>query len=140
MFDYESIKKIGPKDIMIINSLLPLAKQAIEAEKLIRETYLFHIGETKITVWTDQNNWEYITRDGVWQARYLNQEYDVECTAEVIFDYAKADYLVKNGYVKECENSYFTEEGKKAEIYKYFSCFLKKTADLHEKQSNKSGK
>ena len=140
MFDYAVIKKISPNDVLILNGLIPLAQQAIEAEKLIKETYMFHIGETEIEVWTDQNNYEYITRDGIWQARYLHQEYNVECTADVIFEYFKADFLIKNGYSKEYENSCYTEEGKKAEIFRYFIGFLRKTEDLHEKMRKQSKK
>ena len=135
MFD---INEIGPRDVVILNGLLPIAQKAIEAEQLIKETYLFRIGEDSIEVWHDEYNHEYLTQDGIWQARYLHQTYDVKCSAEIIFDYFKAEYLIKNGYAKEFEGSYSTEEGNKAKICSYFNSFLRKTANLRKKQLSNS--
>ena len=131
MFDYASIKKLSPNDVLILNSLSPLAEKAKEIEKQIKETYLFHIGEKRIAIWHDENNYEYLTYDGVWQARYLNQTYNVECTAETIFEYLKANYLIEKGYVKKYDGNHYTEEGKMASAFFYFNNFMNKTADKY---------
>lgn len=133
MFDFESILKLGTKETIILKDLYPLAKKAIEAEKLIKETYLFPIGQNSIEIWHDEHNAEYITHDGIWQARYLHQSYNVECTAESIFDYMKAAYLIKNKYVPKFVEGKQTDEGIKAEIFNYFSAFLKKTEKLSKR-------
>lgn len=136
MFDYASIKKLTCNDTIILNSLVPLAEQAKEAEKQIKETYLFHIGEDKIELWHDDYNHEYLTRDGVWQARFLHQTYDVECTAETIFEYMKAEYFIQNGFTEQYEGNRYTEDGEKAFIFRYFKSFLKRTEEKYAKANN----
>ncbi len=101
MFRYDEFKNLSLDQVTIINDLKPLVEQAEKAEKIIKETFLFHIGEDKIEVWSDECNCEYITHDGIWQARYLNQSYDIECNAKTIFEFLKADYLVQNGFVRK---------------------------------------
>ena len=133
MFDYESIKNLTEEDVLILNGLIALAKKAEEAAEIVKATYLFHIGEEKIEVWSDQYNHEYLTCDGVWLARYLHQTYDVECTKQSIFDYMKAEFLIENGFVKEYDGNSYTEEGKMRQVFRYFKVFLKNTK---EKQSN----
>lgn len=133
MFDYDNIKELSPKVVMVLQALAPLAEQAEEAEKQIRATYLFHIGEDKIEVWCDEHNHEYLTHDGVWQARYLHQAYDVKCDAETIFEYLKAEYLIQKGYALETRLGEYTPEGKKATIVRYFRRFIHKTAEEYKK-------
>lgn len=128
MFDYSIIKTLTPKDVLILNELYTLAKQAEEAEKQIKAKYLFRVGEDKIEVWHCDYNTEYLTHDGIWQARYLHQSYDVECTAETIFEYMKANYMVKQGYAEEYSVNNYTEEGEKALIFRYFNNFIERTA------------
>ena len=127
MFDRELIRKLSPDDVLIIMDLLPLAKWAKEAEKKIKEKYTFKIGEEKIMVWSDGPNCEYLTHEGVWQARYLHQSYDMVCSAEEIFKYAKASYLIENGYEEELtKNGEDTAEGGMAQVFRYFKSFLKR--------------
>ena len=125
MFDYESINNLSAKDVEILNGLLPLAEEAKRAEEAIKAVYCFSIGEDKIEVWGDEYNHEYITHDGTWQARYLHQSYDVKCTAEEIFQYLKASFLIKKGFAQECVNSRFTKEGEMTHIFAYFERFMK---------------
>ena len=134
MIDWEKIKDITPDEVIIINELQKLAAEAKEAAKLIRATYrCFGIGEEKITVWKDYHNTEYLTYTGVWQARYLHQTYDVECSAEGIFEYFKAEFLA----------DYFKDEGvedyeiaEKASICKYFRKFLRDTQEKSKPSVN----
>lgn len=133
MFDYDNIMEFSPKTIWVLQALAPLADQAEETAKQIRETYLFHIGEENIEIWSDKQNHEYLTRDGVWQARYLHQSYDVKCDAETIFEYLKAEYLIKNGYVSQFRLGEYTNEGKMALIMGYFRRFMRKTAEEYKK-------
>ena len=137
MFDYSDIEALEPDDIIILNGLLPLAEKAKEAEEMIKEVYVFHMGENKITVWEDECNTEYLTFEGIWQARYINQVYDIECSAETIFEYMKSDYLVKNEIIASEEHSHFTEEGQRAFVFKYFNTFLKRTKKKYDERNNK---
>ena len=127
--DYQTINGMTAEDVCILNGLLPLAEEARKAEEVIRAAYLFHIGEDIIEVWRDDYNSEFITHDGTWQARYLHQTYDVRCTAEEIFKYLKADFLIVNGFANESINGHMTKEGEMAQIYKYFKGFIKRAAD-----------
>ena len=135
MFDYESIKNFTSTDsVTIIHELLPIVSKAKDIAQQIYETYLFHIGEEKIEVWSDECNHEYLTHDGIWQARYLNQAYDIRCDVETIFNYMKSYYLVKNGFVKGSdENGCYTEDGERAAIFLYFNSFIKKTKEKYKK-------
>lgn len=132
MFDYESIKKLTADDVLILNGLSELAKKAKEAAEIVKDTYLFHIGEEKIEVWRDEYNHEYLTCDGVWQARYLHQNYDVKCTAETIFEYMKAEFLIEKGFAKEYDGNLYTKEGEMVQAFRYFKVFLKNTEDMHK--------
>lgn len=131
MFDIEKIKSFTVDEVIIMNELLDVAKSAKEASKLIRDTYQFPMGKDKIELWSDEHNAEYLTKDGVWQARYLHQEYDVDCSENSIFKYLRAEYLVSHGFCKEHEGCYVTEEGKMARIAGYFRVFINKTRELY---------
>lgn len=131
----EEIMNMKVDEILLLNELVGVAREAKEAAKLISEIYskAFGINEEKIEVWHDSDNYnyEYLTHNGFWQARYLHQTYDVECTADGIFEYFKAEYLVNNNYVARCKNGcYLTEEGEKAEIAEYFRAFVSRTKEL----------
>ena len=124
MLNYETIKKLNSDDVIIINDLVTLAEKAKEIDKKIKENFTFKIGEEKIDVWHDNYSREYLTPDGVWHARYLDQTYDVKCTAEEIFEYLKVDYLINKGLVPPIKDHKYTAEGEKRKIYGYFSSFL----------------
>lgn len=133
MFAFKNSKDLTKSDIRILEEIASLSAKAQDAEKQIKKTYLFHIGEDKICIWgyNCDGNCEYLTFDGVWQGRYNNQSYDIVCSAENIFEYMKADYLVKNGYVDKVCGNQCTEESKKAHIFGYFQSFLKRTAEMY---------
>lgn len=135
MLTYTDIINLSLKDVYVLNALLPIAEEAKNAETLIKSTYSFGVGEEKIEIWHDSVNHEFVTRDGVWQARYLHQTYDVNCTAEEIFEYMKADFLINNSYAPEAIDGVLTAEGEKAFIYRYFSTFLRHTQELAKKQA-----
>lgn len=133
MFNIEKITGLTVDEVIIINELLDVAKEAKNAAKLIRDTYQFPLGTDTIEVWSDETNYEYLTHAGTWQARYLHQEYDVDCSSEdSIFKYLRAEYLVENEFCEEYNGCYRTEEGKMAYISKYFRSFLVKTRKLYE--------
>lgn len=134
MFDMEKIKNLTADEIIIVNGLVDAAREAKEAAKLIRDTYSFGIGEERITIWKDQYNAEYLTHEGVWQARYLHQTYDIKCSEDEIFKYFIAEYLIKNGFAKEVEGCYRTEEGEMKLVCGYFRDFLKVTRQKYEKE------
>lgn len=135
MFEYENIKEMSKNDVLIMQELATLVSQAEEAEKQIKKAYLFRIGEDVITVWSDEHNHENITHDGIWQARYLHQTYDVKCTAEEIFEYMKANFLIEKGYAKDYVDQQITPEGEKAEVFRYFKTFLNSTIDKNNSQN-----
>ncbi len=131
------IMEMTVDQILLINELAEVAKEAKEAAEAINRAYAhaFGIGEDRIEVWSDSNNFEYLTHDGVWQARYLHQTYDVKCTADEIFKYFRAEYMVKHGFAKEYENSgfggcYLTEEGKLMEVVRYLRSFINKVLQM----------
>lgn len=126
----ENIMKLTPDEVIILNELVSVAKEAKEVAELIHSTYShsFGIGEERIEVWNDKYNCEYITQEGVWQARYLHQTYDVKCSVEEIYKYFRAEYLVTNRFVEEYESNGngYTEEGEMRNICRYFRSFVKR--------------
>ena len=98
---FENILKLGLNEIILINGLEKAAREAKEAAKIIRETYTFMAGKEKTEVYHDKasNNVEFYTRDGVWEVRYLDQEYDVPCTEEELFKYFRAEYMVDEKFI-----------------------------------------
>ena len=128
------IMELTVDQILLLNGLTEVAKEAKEAAELIQKAYshAFGIGEDKIEVWKDRdaNNFEYLTHDGIWQARYLHQSYDVKCTSDEIFVYLRAEYMIKHGFAKEYTDSYcITKEGELAEIVRYFRAFISKVRE-----------
>ena len=117
-------------EILLLNGLVSVAQEAKDAAEAIHTAYAhsFGIGEDSIEVWHDRdnNNFEYLTHDGIWQARYLHQTYDVKCTADEIFKYFRAEYMIQNGFAKEFEGCYMTEEGQLKQIAGYFKSFIRK--------------
>ena len=129
-FNFETIKGLSVRDVITLDMLVPMAKRAEEIEKLIKETYVFHIGEKKIEVWHDEYNHEDLTYDGVWQAIYLHQQYYVNCTADKIFELMKAEFLITSGFCEEYgDDNCYTEYGELAAIYRYFKNFVTMTEE-----------
>lgn len=131
MYDINKIKSLTANEVSIISDLLLLVEEASEAEKLIRSTYrCFGIGEECITVWADKPNedYEYLTYQGVWQKRRSSEIFEVICSKDEIFEFFRAEYLVNRGLLEKFnEEGIITEEGKKVEIAKAFRVFLQRT-------------
>ena len=108
-------------EIIALESLVKLAKEAKEVAKLIKGKYRFGIGEEKIVIWNDGYNEENFTIDGVWNAEYLNEKYSVECTEEGIYDVFRAQFLYDNNYSKDLQ----LKEKSKAAVH--FREFVKHT-------------
>ena len=122
MFDLEQIMNLTAADAIILNDLKGIAEEAKSHSKLIHKAYhCFGIAQKKIEVWHDpeRNNFEYLTHDGVWQARYLHQTYDVGVDVNSIFELYKAEYLVKKRF------STSSEDKEKERIAGYFRSFIR---------------
>lgn len=128
-------------ELLMLQGLAEVAKEAKEAAEIISKAYAkaFGIKEDKIVVWNDSHNYEYLTHDGIWQARYLHQTYDVDCTADGIFEYLKADYLIQNGYASPYmeDSCYLSPEGTKQEVVRYFRVFVNRASKLISSESSK---
>lgn len=122
----DTIMNLSVNEILLLNGLADVAKEAKEAAEIIQKAYTFKCGEDKIEVYHDKdyNNFEYFTHDGVWQARYLHQSYDVICTPDEIFKYFRAEYMIKSGFAKEFDGSAYTSEGQMMQIANYFRSFV----------------
>lgn len=128
MFNFESVTNLSVDNVIILNALKDIAEEAKAHSELIHQAYhCFGIGEDKVEVWHDKdfNNFEYLTYDGTWQARYWHHSYNVGVDANSIFDIYKAEYLIKNGYLEEVnENGIQTEANIKAYTAEYFRSFV----------------
>ena len=114
----ELLKSLKSEDLRRIEVYQKLLKEAEEAVNLVIGKYKFSILQEKIILWNDGNNAEYLTHNGVWQARYLHQTYDINITVDGIFDVFKEEYehrLKNNGRVNN-----------KAESASYFRLFISK--------------
>lgn len=115
----ESLTTEDIAKILDYRNLLIDAKMDVEA---IRETYKFKIGEEKITIWNDEHNVEYLTHNGVWQARYLHQTYDLPVTVDAVFEAYKELYNEQRNPRKLVNNI--------ADGAKYFKSFAQKARKL----------
>lgn len=124
-----TIMEMSVDAILLLNGLVDVAREAKEAAELIHEAYKngFGIGEDKIEVWCDRDgyNHEYLTHAGVWQARYLHQTYDVECTADAIFEHYRAEYLINHNFTREyTDGCCQSKAGEQKLIASYFRSFV----------------
>lgn len=92
----ELLKSMSAEDVRRIEIYRELLNEAEEAVKTIIATYKFNIFQDKIVIWNDGNNAEYLTHNGIWQARYINQSYDVNITVQDVFEIFKEAYEHKN--------------------------------------------
>jgi len=123
--DISRINALTPDEVLAVIKLQDLAVEAKEAEEVISATYCcFGIGEEKVEIWQDRDgyNFEYLTHDGVWQARYLHQQYDVFCSADGIFECLKAEYFTQMGV-----GNLPREIREMADACRYFRAFVKRT-------------
>jgi len=72
MLDVELIKSLNVNEIIAINELYDIAKQAKKFSKLIKETYVFNKDEDKIKLLDDGKNSKYFTRNGYWITSYVS--------------------------------------------------------------------
>lgn len=127
MFNLEKIMKLNADEILIVNALQEVSKEAKQHVELIHNSYrCFGIGEDKIEVYRDGNNVEYLTHDGIWNARYMHQEYNVAVDEDTIFDYYRAKWLAENGYAND--DSFSSRDcQKKKKVCEYFCSFVNRT-------------
>ena len=136
MLDMDNILKLTVEEIIVINGLEEVAREAKEDSEIIHKAYnnTFGIGVEKVEVWSDGNNYEYLTHEGIWQARYIHQSYDVKVEANFIFDYYKSEWLIANGYVEEYDGNYLTDHGNKKQICMYFRAFVQRVKEKAQEQ------
>ena len=122
LYDIHSLESLTADEIKTILALDKLRREAMADAILIKSAISFSIGEERQELWNDRNNAEYITHSGVWQARYLHQSYDVECSTEGIFKAYKEDYFSKGGCTA-------------AEYFRVFVAKLRKEQEAHDGQA-----
>lgn len=86
------IRSLKDQDVARILDYMKLLTEATEAVEVVSKAYKFNMRQEKVTVYRDASNAEYLTHEGVWQARYLHQQYDVCVTVEGVFEVYKAKY------------------------------------------------
>lgn len=94
-FTIHDIESLTAGEIKTILALNEIRLEAAADSAFIHSVMTFKIGEKRKTVWEDSHNAEYLTYEGVWQARYLHQAYDVDCSAVGIFNAYKEAYFDK---------------------------------------------
>ena len=72
------LKSLSAEDLRKIKEYQVLLADAENAVKAVVARHKFSLFQDKIVLYNDGNNAEYLTCDGVWQARYLHQKYDVK--------------------------------------------------------------
>ncbi len=112
------LKSLSAEDLCKIKQYQVLLADAENAVKAVVARHKFSLFQDKIVLYNDGNNAEYLTRDGVWQARYLHQKYDVKITVEDIFDVYKEEHEHKLLNTNTVNN--------KADSAGYFRNFVKR--------------
>lgn len=134
----EMLTTLTVDEAIFIGELPRLAKEAKAAAAIVSEAFTFKMGQERLTVWKDDHNAEYLTRDGTWQMRYLHDTADVKCTEAGIFEMLQADFLVETSIVDKYSNDLMTtfeiDIQQKARIAGYFKVFLEKTKKTLEEK------
>ena len=131
MISYEAIKSLEGMNDKAVKELRQLAKEAKEAEQLIKSTWIFVDGESIITVLEDVksgNIIEELTNEGVWTRREGKGYYEIPCVANQIFEYFNAEYVYKKDPPCAKENEMLV---RMAKYCAYFREFLKRTEEKH---------
>ncbi len=108
MLDVELIKSLNVNEIIAINELYDIAKQAKKFSKLIKETYVFNKDEDKIKLLDDGKNSEYLTREGYWITSYVSC--GIPCDEETLYECFKADYLVSHHFCNKYDVWFLNEK------------------------------
>lgn len=130
--EVKDILNMKAEAIVLLHDLADVAREATMHAQRIHQNYknAFGIGEDRIEVWADRegNNHEYLTHSGVWQARYLNQEYDVPCTTDAIFTLYRSEYMLKAGFVtEEADRAAYLRARQDKLIAEYFRSFISRS-------------
>lgn len=134
MFDVEKIKSLTVKEVIFMNDLMNVAKEAKSFSKLIQDTYQFPIGVDKINLHFPGEGDEYLTHDGVWHGKYELYNCDVDCSENSIFKYLKAECLISHGICRRTdEHNHATEEYEDAVVASRFRSFINRTRELYER-------
>lgn len=123
------LKSLTADDIKKISKYSELLQEAEDAVETVKEAYRFKIGENRITIYNDGNNAEYLLHEGVWQARYIHQTFDIKINVHDIFDVYKEDY--------EHRLSKSTRVNTVAQSAEYFRTFVNRCRKILNKEENK---
>lgn len=122
--EFERIKRYQKK-------VVKMFCRTLEYSVLIAETYhIQEIGDEPLEVWRNKvgDKVEYINKNGVWRANYLNPNYcEVECSVKGIFNLLNAELLVAEKLVDEKEMEIYLA---KAKLAKYFHNFIDNTRKI----------
>lgn len=130
MISYNEIKKLEGMDDQTVKEILELAKEAEEAEELIKTTWVFKEGEERIMFGNPNSDSPYqeeLTSDRVWIRGYGDDYEAIAGNASGIFEFLLAEYMAKNNL--PCANA---ETYKMAQICGYFRKFLERTQEKHD--------
>lgn len=103
MIDFDKIDALTCEEVIFVASLKEVAHAAKIATEVIGETYLSGAYEAtkKIEVFRYGEDVQYLTNTGIWQARYKEWSYDVECTEKGIFEFYKKAFMIHSGLAKD---------------------------------------
>lgn len=119
--DVVRVKNLSIMDVEVALKLKDLAENAKKISNYIYQSHRsFGIGEEKITVWREGSNAEYLTHSGKWEARYLNQSFDVDCTPNGVFQLLKSKYLIEHDATTGMEEKRILEK------WNCFKSFIKR--------------
>lgn len=88
MIDFEKIDNLLCEEVSSMKGLFELATSAETAAGVIQRTYSFEDAKD-IEVYSYNGDKEILTREMVWQARFKDWSFDVECTPDGIFKFYK---------------------------------------------------
>lgn len=132
MISYYAFKELEKEDANRIGDIHAILEEAEEFEKLIKSNWCINSKDGSAVVWKNRGMGatEYLTYDGVWhkdisgEGKYVT----VDCNAATIFEYLKAEYLLKNYCACAIEDGEVVD---KAEICSYFREFVKNAQEKH---------
>ena len=125
--DMEKLMKMSAKDVLSVKDFLLIAQEAKLSAELIQKTFKssFSLVSHRIQVWCDREglNFEYLTDDWVWQAKYTDWFYNVKCDTQGIYELFRAEYLMNWDLIPKTDPQYY-KISHMAQACKYFRKFV----------------
>ena len=125
--EMEKLMQMSIDDVLSVKDFLLIAQEAKATAELIQKSFKSSFSEVlhRIPVWCDREgqNFEYLTDDWVWQAKYTDWFDNIKCDAKGVYELFKAEHLMNWNLISKTDPNYY-KISHMAKTCKYFRKFV----------------